>query len=130
MGAIEEADRVFKKLNDLGHMAECAMTKAIIDYGTPFEQKEPLFLEAIDLCLKGYGEKHLLTTRIYLNAGIAWEMEGHTDTAYDYFIKLKAVCLAVFGENHPKTERALKTLNEPRYRRITAERAATAAGTA
>ena len=56
-----------------------------------------LFKQAIDLCLKGYGEKHLLTTRIYLNTGIAYEMHGDTQVAYDFFVKLKAVCMAVSG---------------------------------
>ena len=120
--AIEEAMQVFRKLGDIGHIAECLMTKAIIDYSMPFPQREKLLLDSLDLCLKGYGENHLLTTRIYLNTGIAYSMARDWRTAFDFFIKLKRVCLNIFGPNHPKTQRAVNTLNEPRFLRMAAER--------
>ncbi|XP_047125381.1 TPR repeat-containing protein DDB_G0287407 isoform X1 [Hydra vulgaris] len=114
--AIDAAIEVFTELNDIGHIAECLMTKAIIDFNQPFHIREKLLLQSLEYCIKGYGEKHLLTTRIYLNTGIAYEMAGNRTKAFELFIKLKDTCLAVFGPSHPKTVRAINTLNEPTYK--------------
>lgn len=128
--AIEAAVRVFEQLNDIGHLAECRMTQAIIDFSQPFEKREKFLLESLALCIKGYGEKHLLTTRILLNTGIAYEMAGQHDTAFEYFIRLKEICMAVFGPGHPKTVRAINTLAEPRYKRMLADKTRSVAETA
>lgn len=116
--AIDAAIKVFTELNDVGHLAECKMTKAIIDFQQPFADREKLLKDSLALCLKGYGEKHLLTTRILLNTGIAYEMVGSYDKAFDHFKRLKTTCMAVFGPGHPKTVRAINTLGEPRYKRM------------
>lgn len=54
-----------------------------------------LLKESLELCLKGYGEKHLLTTRIYLNTGICFEQSGDYATAFSFFKRLKETCFAV-----------------------------------
>ena len=54
-----------------------------------------LLKESLSLCLKAYGEHHLLTTRILLNTGIMYEMHGDYQKAFQNFKDLKRVCLAV-----------------------------------
>lgn len=116
--AIDESIKVFTALNDVGHLAECSMTKAIIDFSQPFEVREKLLLESLSLCLKAHGEHHLLTTRIHLNTAMAYEMQGDIQKSFYHLKKLKEICLAIFGPGHPKTIRAIKTLNEPRFLRM------------
>ncbi|XP_066928434.1 TPR repeat-containing protein DDB_G0287407-like isoform X2 [Clytia hemisphaerica] len=127
---IDEAIDVFTELNDMGHLAECKMTKGIIDYDKPFDFREPLLRESLSICMKAYGEHHLLTTRILLNTGIMYEMHGDYQKAFQNFKDLKRVCLAVFGHGHPKTVRAIKTISDPRYQRMLQAEERQAAGVA
>ena len=52
-------------------------------------------MKAKDLCMKAYGEKHLLACRLYLNIGILYEDNRDFEVAYDHFVKWNEVCLAV-----------------------------------
>ena len=56
-------------------VAECLMTDAIIDLERDFAYREPKLVEALDLCIKAYGENHLLTARLLLNMGMAYDMQ-------------------------------------------------------
>ena len=74
--------------------------------------------EAMDICLQVYGEKSLLTSRLYINIGIVWEDNKDYVKAYDYFCKWCSVSEHVLGPTHPKTLRAKGVLKEPRYRLV------------
>ena len=89
-----------------------------------------LLTEAKIKCLQAYGEHHLLTTRLLLNTGIAYEIEGDYETAFANFKDLERVCLAVFGPGHPKTVRAVKTISDPKYARMKRAEEQQAAGMA
>lgn len=83
---------------------------------------KPLFFqyynEAMEICLQVYGEKSLLTSRLYINIGIVWEDNKDYVKAYEYFCKWCVVSEAVLGPTHPKTLRAKGVLKEPRYRLV------------
>ena len=51
--------------------------------------------EAKELSLKAYGEKHLLTARLYWNTGILYEDIGDLEKAYDCFMKFYEISLSV-----------------------------------
>ena len=50
---------------------------------------------SFELCLKTYGEKHMLTLRLYLNIGILYEDNRDFQKAYDYFVKWHETCQEV-----------------------------------
>lgn len=50
---------------------------------------------SFELCLKTYGEKHMLMLRLYLNIGILYEDNRDYQKAYDYFVKWHETCLEV-----------------------------------
>lgn len=71
-----------------------------------------------------------MTTRILLNTGIAYEIEGDFEKAFQNFKDLERVCMAVFGPGHPKTVRAVKTISDPKYQRMLRAEKQQAAGVA
>lgn len=129
---IDEAIDIFMRHGDMGHMAEAIMTKSFINPRARkfFKEKEEMLNRSFELCLKTYGEKHMLMLRLYLNIGILYEDNRDYQKAYDYFVKWHETCLEVLGPSHPKTVRARDTLNEPAYVRIREQRERQAAGTA
>ena len=50
---------------------------------------------SFELCLKTYGEKHMLMLRLYLNIGILYEDNRDYQKAYDYFVKWHETCQEV-----------------------------------
>ena len=52
---------------------------------------------SFELCLKTYGEKHMLMLRLYLNIGILYEDNRDFQKAYDYFVKWHETCQEVSG---------------------------------
>ncbi|XP_073234620.1 TPR repeat-containing protein DDB_G0287407-like isoform X1 [Porites lutea] len=129
---IDEAIDIFMRHGDMGHMAEAIMTKSFINPRARkyFKEKEEMLNRSFELCLKTYGEKHMLMLRLYLNIGILYEDNRDYQKAYDYFVKWHETCQEVLGPSHPKTGRARDTLNEPMYVRIREQRERQAAGTA
>lgn len=129
---IDEAIDIFMRHGDMGHMAEAIMTKSFINPRARkyFKEKEEMLNRSFELCLKTYGEKHMLTLRLYLNIGILYEDNRDFQKAYDYFVKWHETCQEVLGPSHPKTGRARDTLNEATYVRIREQRERQAAGTA
>lgn len=129
---IDEAIDIFMRHGDMGHMAEAIMTKSFINprHRKYFKEKEEMLNRSFELCLKTYGEKHMLTLRLYLNIGILYEDNRDFQKAYDYFVKWHETCQEVLGPSHPKTGRARDTLNEAAYVRIREQRERQAAGTA
>ncbi len=65
-----------------------------------------------------YGEKSLLTSRLYINIGIVYEDNKDYVKAYEYFKKWASVSDLVLGPDHPKTLRAKGVLKEPRYKLV------------
>ena len=130
--SIDKAIEIFKRQNDMGHLAEAIMTKSFINprLSKHFAEKEKMLMTAQELCAKTYGEKHMLMLRLYLNIGILYEDNRNFETAYDYFVKWHDTCMEVLGPSHPKTKRAQDTLKEPAYMRIAGMREQLAAGTA
>ena len=51
--------------------------------------------KSFELCLKTYGEKHMLMLRLYLNIGILYEDNRDFQKAYDYFVKWHETCQEV-----------------------------------
>ena len=51
--------------------------------------------KAQELCMKAYGEKHLLACRLYLNIGILYEDNRDYQEAYDYFVRWNDCCMNV-----------------------------------
>lgn len=129
---IDEAIDIFMRHGDMGHMAEAIMTKSFINPRLRkfFKEKEEMLNRSFELCLKTYGEKHMLMLRLYLNIGILYEDNRDFQKAYDYFVKWHETCLEVLGPSHPKTARARDTLSEASYVRIREQRERQAAGTA
>lgn len=129
---IDEAIDIFMRHGDMGHMAEAIMTKSFINPRLQkfFKEKEEMLNRSFELCLKTYGEKHMLMLRLYLNIGILYEDNRDFQKAYDYFVKWHETCLEVLGPSHPKTARARDTLSEASYVRIREQRERQAAGTA
>ncbi|XP_074616453.1 TPR repeat-containing protein DDB_G0287407-like [Acropora palmata] len=129
---IDEAIDIFMRHGDMGHMAEAIMTKSFINPRLKrfFKEKEEMLNRSFELCLKTYGEKHMLMLRLYLNIGILYEDNRDFQKAYDYFVKWHETCLEVLGPSHPKTARARDTLSEASYVRIREQRERQAAGTA
>ena len=58
---------------------------------------------SFELCLKTYGEKHMLTLRLYLNIGILYEDNRDFQKAYDYFVKWHETCLEVSRATYYET---------------------------
>lgn len=128
---VNEAIQYYTETQDLGHLAEAIMTRSFISArGQDVGKKKKDLDEAMDLCMKAYGENHLLYTRLCLNIGIYHEDNGDDQTAYDYFVRWEAATISVLGPNHPKTIRAIGTLQEPKFRRIREERERSAASQA
>ncbi|XP_048581022.1 TPR repeat-containing protein DDB_G0287407 isoform X2 [Nematostella vectensis] len=129
---IDEAIAIFEKQGDMGHVAEAIMTKSFINprHTRYFKEKEEMLQKAFELCLKTYGEKHMLMLRLYLNIGILYEDNRDLSKAYDYFVKWNETCMEVLGPSHPKTKRSKDTLEEAAYVRIREQRERQAAGTA
>ncbi|XP_070563916.1 TPR repeat-containing protein DDB_G0287407-like [Ptychodera flava] len=117
---IEEAIKIFKELGDDGHVAEAIMTKGVLHQRGSIEQLKD-YEDAMDLCIQTYGEYHVLVSRLLLNTGIYYEDSGDYYTAYKYFKRWRHTTEEVFGLEHPKTKRAIDTLEEPMYSRIARE---------
>ena len=79
---------------------------------------------------QAYGENHLLTARLLLNMGMAYDRQYQEDVAFDCYYRLLDVCMATFGPGHPKTQRAERMLQEQPYARMLRDKKATAAGQA
>nr|XP_047125336.1 TPR repeat-containing protein DDB_G0287407 [Hydra vulgaris]XP_047125337.1 TPR repeat-containing protein DDB_G0287407 [Hydra vulgaris] len=129
---IDEAIEVFTEINDIGHLAEAIMTKSFVNprQSNFFEEKKEQLMKSLELCMKAYGESHMLYVRLCLNIGILYEDDRQFNEAYDYFVKWDKATSEVLGPNHPKTIRAKETLEEPTYVRIREQRERQAAGTA
>jgi len=129
---INEAIRVFEKINDIGHLSEAIMTKSFVNprHKKYFNEKKGELMKARELCLKAYGENHLLYVRLCLNIGILYEDDRQFQQAYDYFVMWDKACMEVLGPNHPKSIRAKDTLKEDTYVAIRNQRERLAAGTA
>ncbi|XP_065653579.1 TPR repeat-containing protein DDB_G0287407-like isoform X2 [Hydra vulgaris] len=129
---IDQAIEVFTEINDIGHIAEAIMTKSFINPREPkyYKEKKEQLMKSLDLCLKAYGETHMLYTRLCLNIGIFYEDNKQLNEAYDYFVKWDNVTTKVLGLNHPKSIRCKETLAEPAYVAIREERERQAAGMA
>ena len=52
-------------------------------------------MKARELCLKAYGENHLLYVRLCLNIGILYEDDRQFQQAYDYFVMWDKACMEV-----------------------------------
>ena len=52
-------------------------------------------MKALELCLKAYGEGHMLYVRLCLNIGILYEDDRQFQEAYDYFIRWDKACMEV-----------------------------------
>ncbi|XP_065072260.1 uncharacterized protein LOC135696706 [Rhopilema esculentum] len=130
--AVDEAIATFEKIGDIGHLAEAIMTKSFVNPRSTrfFSEKKVQLEKSSELCMKAYGEKHLLACRLYLNIGILYEDNRDFEMAYDYFVKWNECCLVVLGADHPKSIRAKDTLAEPTYIRIRQAREKIAAGSA
>jgi len=130
--AIDAAIATFRKIGDIGHLAESIMTKSFVNPRSPrfFEEKKMALEESRELCMKAYGENHLLACRLYLNIGILYEDNRDFETAYDYFLKWYDTSYAVLGPDHPKSVRAKDTLAESTYVAIKRSRDQMAAGSA
>lgn len=129
---INEAIRVFEQINDIGHLSEAIMTKSFVNprHKKYFNEKKAELMKARELCLKAYGENHLLYVRLCLNIGILYEDDRQFQQAYDYFVMWDKACMEVLGPNHPKSIRAKDTLKEDTYVAIRQQRERLAAGTA
>ena len=100
------------------HVAECLMTKALIDRRTgrfPLEELEQLFLEALHLCRKACGERHVLMGGITYSLGSTYEYHEEYEKALEYIIKARDTCLQLFGPDHPKTLKVQLRLADKRY---------------
>jgi len=129
---IDQSIAIFEKMNDIGHLSEAIMTKSFVHPREKkyFKEKLSQVTKSMELCLKAYGENHMLYVRLCLNIGILYEDDRQFQEAYDYFIRWDKACMSVLGPSHPKTQRAKDTLQEPMYIRIKEARDRTAAGTA
>ncbi|XP_006812659.1 uncharacterized protein LOC102804429 [Saccoglossus kowalevskii] len=117
MKHIKEAITIFTELGDDGHLAEAIMTKGVLYPRGSIEQLK-YYEESMELCLQTYGEIHVLRCRQLLNIGIYYEDVGDYYKAYDFFKKWTYVTEQLYGLEHPKTKRAISTLEEPMYVRI------------
>ncbi|XP_022100079.1 telomerase protein component 1-like [Acanthaster planci] len=114
---IERAIQIFKDLGNDGYLADATMTKGIL-LPRGSEKQLEVCREALDMCLQIYGENSVLSSRMFLNIGIFYEDNRQYRTACEWFIRWHKCTEEVFGYHHPKTERARKTLERPRYLRI------------
>ncbi|XP_072172518.1 telomerase protein component 1-like [Diadema setosum] len=115
--AAERAYQIFQSLGNVSEMADCIMTKAVLELRGSDEQLE-LFYRALDLSLQANGEYSVLTSRCYLNIGICNQSRHRNDLTYEYFLKWRDVCEMVFGKHHPRTQRAYNSLQDPRLRQV------------
>ncbi|XP_077982009.1 telomerase protein component 1-like [Glandiceps talaboti] len=117
---IKDAIRIFKELDDYGHVAEAIMTRGVLEPRGSIEQQKD-YEEAMELCVQAYGEYHVLMGRLLLNTGIYYEDSGSYYKAYDYFKRWRHTTEEIYGFEHPKTKRAIETMEEPMYARIARE---------
>ena len=54
-----------------------------------------LLTESQELCVKTYGEKHMLMLRLLINIGILYENNQDYQRAYDQFVKWHKACFEV-----------------------------------
>ncbi|XP_071485074.1 telomerase protein component 1-like [Diadema antillarum] len=119
----DRAIKIYQELGQNGYLADAVMTKGILaQQGT--QEKVDLFKEAKDRCIQAYGEYSVLGARIYCNMGIMFEDDRKYTEAYECFVKWAEISHEVFGVHHPKTKRAVDTLEEPRYSAIARQVAA------
>ena len=81
-----------------------------------------LHKEAMDLCQTYYGDYHPLIGRINHNLGICHEQQGDYYKAYDCFSTNYKNSVEVFGSGHVKSQKTLRIIQEPMFRRIASER--------
>eukprot|EP00794_Sanderia_malayensis_P003244 gene3244-3725_t len=129
---VDSGIAILDKVGDIGNLAVLTMTKALVYPRTVqfFEDKEQLFLKALDMCKKAYGENNFLACRLYQNIGILHEDNERFEDAYDNFVTWDKCCSQLLGTDHPKSQLAKKTLAEAKYTRIREEREKVTAGTA
>ena len=122
--------------NNALNMADCYVTRGVCEINPTAKQQE-YYVKGLNLVLENAGQFHPLLDRCYLNVlfrkfltwykrsiyfyfqvAIWYEETGDTNTAYDYFRKWYDLMKEMFGANHPRTHRAIRTLNEPTYYNI------------
>lgn len=81
-----------------------------------------IYKEAKEIIVKAAGKYCLQTDRLYLNMAIYYEEMRDYQTAYDYFREWYNCDIELFGRDHPKSARSIKTVREAMYQRIARER--------
>ena len=76
------------------------------------------YTDALEILLRVVGEYHASVTRVYINLSIYHEDLRQYEKAYDYMWKLYNLCLELFGEEHPRTHRAIANLRDTFYKRM------------
>nr|XP_054748224.1 TPR repeat-containing protein DDB_G0287407-like isoform X1 [Lytechinus pictus] len=120
--SLKEAKQLFTELNDKGHLAECLMNESLLVGETKQVDALEIFKKAEELCLEAYGEMSVLSSRLFTNMGILLEEMGLKDEAYDYFVRSREIKVAVFGAEHPQTQRLDRVLAEDDYAAIARRR--------
>ncbi|XP_071494027.1 telomerase protein component 1-like [Diadema antillarum] len=120
--SLKEAKGIFQELNDKGHIAECLMNEALLVGETKQVDALELHKQAEELCLEAYGEMSVLASRLFTNTGILLEEMNMREEAYDYFLRARDVKVAVFGKEHPQTQRLDRVLKEDEYAAIARRR--------
>ncbi|XP_006812657.1 uncharacterized protein LOC102804188 [Saccoglossus kowalevskii] len=112
---IEEAIRISREVKSYGMFAESVMTKAMLGG----EEQLQTYTDALDACLKAYGENHLLTAKINYRLGEYFEKEKAYERAAKHYILNVKILNEVLGEDHPHAVEAHQILQRPKVQNYT-----------
>ncbi|XP_077981869.1 uncharacterized protein LOC144436882 [Glandiceps talaboti] len=107
---VDEAIRISKEVKNFGMLAEAITNKATLD------DELKLYAEAIEICLRAFGENHLLTAR--LNGYIARYYEKDSDwkrAGRHYSLQLK-IFTEVLGSDHWRTMETKQKFHNPKLK--------------
>ena len=135
---VEDAIQFYTRSeNQPVNLADCYITRGVCE-GGPTQNQIDFYLKGLKLAIEHVGLFHPILDRAYLNIGIFYEDQKNTNEAYAYFRKWFASLLvfssscykniflryqllvAVYGQSHPRTLRAVRILNERVYQRLAA----------
>ncbi|XP_070563917.1 TPR repeat-containing protein DDB_G0287407-like [Ptychodera flava] len=113
---IAEAIRISKEVRNYGMLAEAFTTKALL------KNELKLYAEAVESCLRAYGENHPLTAK--LNGHIAQYYESSHDwkrAARHYLLQLR-ILTEIYGVDHTVTKATKEKLQHPRIAKYVKKR--------
>ncbi|KAB8317421.1 tetratricopeptide repeat protein [Tolypothrix campylonemoides VB511288] len=101
IGNFEETADAALRLNKLG---------AVLYEKGEYGKAEPLWKQALQICLKVLGEEHPDTATSLNNLAALYDSQGRYDEAESLYNQALQICLKVLGAEHPNTATSLNNL--------------------